>query len=75
MQIPSDGILMGSNTLAGDLGGITILTPWSNGNGCDLEGRFFLHKFHLTSEYQNENEDSAETLLRISLRFLIRNFA
>ena len=45
MQIPSDGILMGSNTLAGDLGGITILTPWSNGNGCDLEGRFFYINF------------------------------
>ena len=31
-KIPSDGVPIGSGTLAGDLGGITIWTPWSNGN-------------------------------------------
>jgi hypothetical protein len=31
-KIPSDGFPIGSGTLTGDLGGITIWTLWSNGN-------------------------------------------
>ena len=30
-KIPSDGVPIGSGTLAGDFRGITIWTPWSNG--------------------------------------------
>ena len=41
-KISSDGVPIGSGTLAGDLGGITIRTPWSNGNWCDLEGQFWV---------------------------------
>ena len=33
----SDGIPIGSGTLAGDLGGITIWNPWSNESPANLE--------------------------------------
>ena len=49
--MPSDGVSIGSGTLAGDFGGITIWTLWSNGNWCDLEGRFWYINLRLTSEY------------------------
>jgi hypothetical protein len=32
MQKSKDGVPIGSGSLAGDLGGITIWTPWSNHN-------------------------------------------
>ena len=36
-KIPSDGVPIGSGTLAGDLGGITIWNPWSNESDANLE--------------------------------------
>ena len=49
MQNTVNGVPIGSGTLAGDLGGITIWTPWSNGNWCDIEGQFWYINFRLTS--------------------------
>ena len=49
--MPSDGVSIGSGTLAGDFGGITIWTLWSYGNWCDLEGQFWYIYLRLTSEY------------------------
>jgi hypothetical protein len=36
-KISSDGVPIGSGTLAGDLGGITIWNPWSNESNANLE--------------------------------------
>ena len=36
-KIQSDDVPIGSGTLAGDLGGITILNPWSNKSNSNLE--------------------------------------
>ena len=37
MKIPSDGVLIGSGTLARDLGRITIWNPWPNESDANLE--------------------------------------
>ena len=44
-KLPSDGVMIGSDTLDGYLGGITICTPWSNDNG-----RYCLDWFKLLSD-------------------------
>ena len=36
-KISSDGVPIGSGTLAGDLGRITIWNPWSNESDANLE--------------------------------------
>ena len=36
-KIPSDGVLISSGTLDGDLAGITIWNPWSNKSDANLE--------------------------------------
>ena len=40
----SDGVPIGSGTFARDLGGITIWTPWSNGNLMQFRGPVLVHK-------------------------------
>ena len=52
-KIPPDGLPISSGTLAGDLGGITIWTPWSNLKWCNLEGRFWYINLCLISELGN----------------------
>ena len=54
-KIPSDGVLIGSDTLFGDFGGISIWILLSNGNGCDLEGRYKYINYCLTSKFNTSS--------------------
>jgi hypothetical protein len=69
--------LIGSDTLVKDLRGMTIWTLWSNGNWCDLEGRFWYinHLWHpniSTSSLGLKTAQQAQNLARTVNNILYR---